>query len=63
LPEPVGAWISVCAPEAITGQPRSCAGVGARNAFSNHVRVSGLKTESALTLARVLVPRPRAAED
>ena len=28
MPEPVGAWISVCAPEAIVGQPSCCAGVG-----------------------------------
>ena len=38
LPEPVGAQISVCAPEAIAGQPAACAGVGASNEASNHLR-------------------------
>src|SRR5689334_6807781 len=36
LPEPVGAQISVCLPEAIAGQPAACAGVGASNEASNH---------------------------
>jgi hypothetical protein len=31
FPEPVGAQISVFAPETIYGQPSSCAGVGASN--------------------------------
>ncbi len=46
LPEPVGAWISVCLPLAIAGQPCSCAGVGASKAPSNQARVCGLKTSS-----------------
>src|SRR5918999_1465609 len=49
FPEPVGAWISVCLPLAIAGQPCSCAGVGPSKVRSNHSRVSGLKTESADT--------------
>ena len=32
MPEPVGAWISVCFPHAIAGQPSACAGVGPANA-------------------------------
>src|ERR671931_614236 len=47
FPEPVGAWISVCSPEAIAGQPSSCAGVGPAKAPSNQARVRGLKTSSA----------------
>src|SRR4051794_40429030 len=49
FPEPVGAWISVCAPDAITGQPFSCAGVGASNAASNQARVFWLKTSRGPT--------------
>ena len=59
FPEPVGAWISVCLPLAIAGQPSCCAGVGARKAFSNHARVSGEKTASGSippTLARRYFP-------
>src|SRR6476619_6753611 len=47
LPDPVGAWMSVWAPDAMTGQPRSCAGVGASKARSNHERVRSEKTSSA----------------
>jgi hypothetical protein len=46
FPEPVGAWIRTCAPEAIAGQPSSWAGVGAANARSNHALVNGEKTSS-----------------
>jgi hypothetical protein len=42
--------MSVCAPEAMTGQPSCCAGVGASKARSNQVRVRGVKTESGFTL-------------
>src|SRR5213595_3232859 len=49
LPEPVGAWISVFAPEAITGQPCACAGVGAANVRSNQARVPALNTASGST--------------
>ena len=49
FPEPVGAWISVCSPVAIAGQPSTCAGVGSENVRSNHVRVSGLKGASGST--------------
>ena len=49
FPDPVGAWISVCAPEAITGQPFVCAGVGASNVRSNQARVSALKTLNGST--------------
>ena len=37
----------MCAPEAIRGQPSSCAGVGPSKVLSNQERVAGLKTESA----------------
>ena len=40
MPEPVGAQISVLAPEAIFGQPSACAGVGASNEASNQ-RLTG----------------------
>ena len=43
LPEPVGAQISVCAPEAIAGQPAAWAGVGASNDASNHLRTGSEK--------------------
>src|SRR6185437_3409210 len=43
---PVGAWISVWAPDAITGQPFSWAGVGASKVFSNQLRVCGENTSS-----------------
>jgi hypothetical protein len=36
FPEPVGAQIRVFAPEAIAGQPRAWAGVGASKESSNH---------------------------
>src|SRR3954463_2584492 len=49
LPDPVGAWMSVCAPEAMTGQPRSCAGVGASKARRNQSLVRLEKTVSAST--------------
>src|SRR5919198_6082164 len=47
FPEPVGAWISVCSPEAIAGQPSFCAGVGSAKAPSNQARVREEKTSSA----------------
>ena len=50
LPEPVGAQISVFAPEAIAGQPSACAGVGASNEASNQRRVRSLKASSGLIL-------------
>ena len=43
LPEPVGALIRTCSPEAIAGHACSWAGVGAANASANHWRVVGLK--------------------
>ena len=43
MPEPVGAQISVLAPEAIFGQPCAWAGVGASNDASNQRRVRSLK--------------------
>ena len=49
FPEPVGAWISVLEPVAMTGQPRSCAGVGASNVRANQSRVAGLKEASGST--------------
>lgn len=38
LPDPVGARISVCSPEAMAGQPCSWAAVGARNDDENQAR-------------------------
>ena len=38
FPEPVGAQIRVCSPEAIAGQPAAWAGVGASNDSSNQRR-------------------------
>ena len=46
LPEPVGAWIRTCAPDAIAGQPSGCGGVGASNVRSNQARVAGEKAAS-----------------
>ena len=46
MPEPVGAWMSVCSPDAITGQPFVCAGVGASNVRSNQARVASENTLS-----------------
>src|SRR5215208_6783752 len=46
LPDPVGAQISVCAPEAIFGQPSACAGVGSANDASNQ-RLTGLENGSS----------------
>ena len=40
--------MSVFAPEAMTGQPRSCAGVGASKVRVNQSRVAGLKEASAV---------------
>src|SRR5215207_8919670 len=54
LPEPVGAWINTCSPDAIAGQPSSCAGVGRSNAASNQARVSGLKWASASIDSRLV---------
>src|SRR5439155_16040737 len=54
FPEPVGAWISVCSPVAIAGQPSRCAGVGSAKAWSNHARVSGLKGASGSTASAYL---------
>jgi hypothetical protein len=43
--------MSVCSPDAIAGQPCTCAGVGASKACSNHARVRGLNTSSGLIAA------------
>ena len=42
-----------CPPVAIAGQPSACAGVGASNARSNHVRVDGEKTSERAHALRV----------
>src|SRR3954453_15261707 len=41
LPDPVGALIRTCSPEAIAGHACSWAAVGASNALSNHFRTAG----------------------
>jgi hypothetical protein len=43
LPDPVGAWMRVCAPEAIAGHPRLWASVGSGNDVSNQALVAGEK--------------------
>src|SRR5207245_6060890 len=58
FPEPVGAWISVCSPVAIAGQPSRCAGVGSAKAWSNHARVSGLKGASGSTPSSLVTRAP-----
>src|ERR671918_2415184 len=60
FPDPVGAHISVLAPDAIAGQPRSWAGVGASNEASNQRLTSSLNrargVDSAVVDATVLNP-------
>src|SRR3954469_20557698 len=46
LPDPVGALIRTCSPEAIAGHACSWAAVGASNALSNQSRTAGEKTPS-----------------
>ena len=48
LPEPVGARISVCAPEAMAGHPWACAAVGSGNDVENQARTGSEKPASAL---------------
>ncbi len=48
LPDPVGAEMRTCSPEAIAGQACSWAAVGASKAPVNHSRVRGLKTSRAI---------------
>src|SRR3954451_24407262 len=49
LPEPVGAQRSVCAPDAIAGQPCSWAGVGpSGNASANQTAVAGEKRSGSV---------------
>src|SRR3954454_23709424 len=43
FPEPVGAQIKVCEPDAIAGQPAAWAGVGASNDAWNHLRTGSEK--------------------
>ena len=46
LPLPVGAQISVCAPDRIAGQPSTCAVVGAGNDVANQARTAGENASS-----------------
>src|SRR4051794_18306957 len=57
LPEPVGALIRTCSPEAIAGHACAWAAVGASNAPSNQSRTAGLKDDSGPPSAYV-GPRP-----
>ncbi len=41
LPDPVGARISVCSPEAMAGQPWACAAVGSAKVVENQARTAG----------------------
>ncbi len=59
LPDPVGAEISVFAPEVINGQPCAWAGVGASKEASNQRLTgseNGVRGDSALCLERVANP-------
>ena len=58
LPEPVGAQSSVCAPDAIAGQPCSWAGVGpSGNASANQDAVAGEKRSvSVAAISAVSLP-------
>src|SRR5215212_5681605 len=51
FPEPVGAQMSVLAPEAILGHPSACAGVGASKEALNHRRTGSLKESRGSDLA------------
>ena len=51
LPDPVGAWMSVWAPEAIAGHPSSWAWVGPANEASNQAFVAGENIDGAYRLA------------
>ena len=51
LPEPVGAQMSVLAPEAIFGQPAAWAGVGTSNEASNQRLVGSLKSARGVDFA------------
>ena len=61
LPEPVGAHSSVCEPEAMAGQPCSCAGVGpSGKASANQAAVAGEKRSvSAAGIPAVSLPSAR----
>src|SRR3954469_12857120 len=50
LPDPVGAEMSTCSPEAIAGHACSWAGVGAANAAPNQLRTAGENWPSRIDL-------------
>src|SRR5215207_9471154 len=50
LPEPVGARTSVWSPEAIAGQPCSCAAEGAAKLASNQALTAGEKRSRAMAV-------------
>src|SRR3954470_13167185 len=50
LPDPVGAEMRTCSPEAIAGHACSWAGVGAANAASNQSRTAGENWSSGIVL-------------
>lgn len=52
LPDPVGAWIRVCSPLVMAGQPSAWARVGAGKEASNQVRVAGEKLDRRSTTRR-----------
>ena len=52
LPDPVGAEIRTCSPEAIAGHAWAWAGVGASNAEVNQSRTRGVKAESGNLIER-----------
>ncbi len=63
LPEPVGALISVCSPEAIAGHACACAAVGSAKARVNQSRTCGVKGASGIGGASEPTPRPWPARD
>ena len=58
LPEPVGAWISVCRPPLMAGQPSSWARVGVANASANQVRVASLNGARGSEVGGAVTGRP-----
>src|SRR5579862_8250629 len=53
LPDPVGADMSTCSPEAMAGHASSWAAVGAANAASNQARVLPVKCSRAIAVVSV----------
>ena len=61
FPDPVGAEISTCSPDAIAGHAWACAGVGSVNAAENHSRVLGVNSSRDISAERSEPGRPVSA--